>query len=95
MVTKDPIVIQEIFTVSGKSPRHIKFFKTSNDDQVPYDIVAELIKKGQIFIVESYEGDPAILTVDKKGRIKTVKDDTELNNLRGNTNLKETVLEDT
>jgi hypothetical protein len=94
LVTKDPIVIQEIFTIPGKSPRHIKFFKTSNDDQVPYEKVAELIKKGQMFIVESYEGDPAVLIVDKKGTIRTNKDDTELNNLRGNTNLKETVLDE-
>jgi hypothetical protein len=93
-VKKDPIVIQEIFTIPGKNPRHIKFFKTSNDDQVPYDKVAELIKKGQVFIIESYEGDPTVLIVDKNNTIKTVKDDTELNNLRGNTNLRETILDE-
>lgn len=85
MVKDDPIVIQKIYKGSD---RKIQSFEDVDGKTMSYEDVKEEINKGQIFQIISYEGDPAVLQVDRNGVISTNKDDTELNNLTGNTNLK-------
>lgn len=89
-MAKDPKRIMAINT-AGDNHKIVEFVIGDGDDMSVsgYKAVAEQIQKGQDFIILDEDGNPSALLVDSNGTIRTTKDNSELNNIRGNTNLKE------
>jgi hypothetical protein len=87
---KDPIMVIGIET-RGPDRKIVNF--VTNDNKFSYEDVSKEIRSGQDYIILDENNDPSELSVDQNGTIRTVKDGSELNNLRGNTNIIETVID--
>lgn len=85
MVSQDPI---DIWNIKVLKNNRIKAFGQREGDDISYDEARENIKNGQIYILHDEDGNSSKLVVDKANRISSENDDSKLNNLRGNTNLK-------
>jgi len=90
MVTKDPIEIWEI--MKSKSG-DIVYLVTRDDKKIKKDDAINQIKEGQVYLVSSEDGDNSKIDLVGDDTLRTVKDDTKLNNLTGNSNLKITIME--
>jgi len=91
MVTKDPIEIWELQkSKSGK----VVYLVTREGKYWKKDDVVSEIDKGQVFLIGSEDGDNSVIAAIAGGVLRTVKDDTELNNLSGNSNLKITIMDE-
>jgi hypothetical protein len=91
MVTKDPI---EIWEIQKDRAGHIKYLVTREGERLKKDHVVKEIKDGQDYLISSEDGDNSSIAAIEGDILRTVKDDTELNNLTGNTNLKITILDE-
>jgi hypothetical protein len=92
MVTKDPIEIWEI--QKTKSGRVINLVARGGQ-VIPKEVAAREILNGQKYAITSEDGDISFIDVigNSDHTLRTIKDDTELNNLTGNTNLKISIVD--
>lgn len=89
MVTKDPI---EIWEIKKKSNGDIVSLCSRDGKEIPFEKAKDEIKRGQHYLIGSEDGDNSVIAI-VGNHLRTVKDDTELNNLEGNTNLKITIVQ--
>ena|SRR4026209_2372386 len=97
MVTKDTKVVSQIF-INGETKDILRFGVGPSlgvvEEQLTYEAMKDSINQGQRYETQSYEGDPAYLSVNKDGIISTGRDNTPLNNLRGDTDLRVTIIKE-
>jgi len=95
VVTKDTKVVSQIF-INSDTKDILRFGVGPSlgvvEEQLTYEAMKDSINDGQRYETQSYEGDPAVLVVNKDGIISTNRDDTPLNNLRGSTDLRVTFI---
>lgn len=85
MVRDDPIDLVSAEATKKKQNEagddYITSFVDRDGVKYPYAIVMDMILRGQIFLIGDKNGNSSRLTVTSNGTIKTIKDDSELNNL--------------
>jgi hypothetical protein len=86
-MAKDPKKLNAINTVGPN--HHINSIEDSEGRVWTYQEVVDEIRGGRPFSILDEDDNPSGLEVTPDGTIRTTKDASELNNLRGNTNLKE------
>lgn len=89
---QDPIEIWEV--QKSKLTGNIKYLITREGKRLEYDHVVDEIKAGQDYLISSEDGDMSKLGILGANTLRTVRDDTELNNLSGNSNLKITEIDE-
>ena len=95
MVTKDPI---EIWRIEKTKRGEIKNLYDREGNLITKEHAVKNIKDGQVYLISSEDGDNSAIGLYNEDSpnpsLRTVKDDTDLNNLEGNTNLKIDIIEE-
>ena len=84
MVTKDPV---EIWRIEKTRTGEIRNLYDREGNLITKEQAVKNIKNGQVYLISSEDGNNSSIGLYNDS-LRTVRDDTDLNNLKGNTNLK-------
>ena len=90
-MAKDPI---EIWRIEKTRKGEILHLYTRKGVQITKEQAIKNIKNGQVYLISSDDGDNSAIALYGDSALRTSRDDTELNNLTGCSNLKVDIIDE-